>query len=54
MVDDSPCTGTCRIKGTRCISCYRTYDDIAQWLYLTKEARLERMQQLEIEKQNKK
>lgn len=50
MVDDSPCTGDCRMIGegskAKCRSCNRTYDDLEQWLYLTREARLERMEQL--------
>lgn len=58
MVDDSPCTGDCRMINvagkTKCRSCYRDYDDLEHWLYMTREARLERMKQLENEKQNKK
>lgn len=47
----SPCNGVCRIieesNGVaRCISCKRDYDDLAQWLYLSEEARLYRMKQL--------
>ena len=49
MVDDSPCTGVCRMEGTRCISCNRTYDDLEQWYYMSKEARLQRMEQLKAE-----
>lgn len=51
---NSPCNGVCRIveekdKEARCISCKRTYDDLAQWLYLSEEARLYRMEQLKKE-----
>ena len=50
MVNDTPCTGVCRMKGegskARCISCNRTYDDLDQWMYMTTEARLQRMKQL--------
>ena len=50
MVDDSPCTGVCRMEKVnneyRCESCHRDYDDLAQWLYMSREARLERMKQL--------
>jgi len=49
MVEDSPCTGVCRMEGTRCISCNRTYDDLEQWYYMSKEARLQRMEQLKAE-----
>jgi predicted Fe-S protein YdhL (DUF1289 family) len=49
MVDDSPCTGVCRMEGTRCISCNRTYDDLEQWYTMSREARLERMKQLKAE-----
>ncbi len=49
MLDNSPCTGVCRMDGTRCISCHRTYDDLEQWFYMSKEARLERMEQLKDE-----
>lgn len=49
MVDDSPCTGTCRMKNNRCISCHRTYDDLEQWFYMSKQNRLERMEQIKYE-----
>ena len=49
MVEDSPCTGVCRMEGTRCISCHRDYDDLAQWLYMSRESRLERMEQIKNE-----
>ena len=58
MVEDSPCIGDCRMVTVagkqRCRSCHRDYDDLEQWLYMTKEARLERMKELENEKKNKK
>jgi len=44
--DDSPCNGVCRMKNNHCISCGRDYEDLAQWLYMSREARLERMEQL--------
>ena len=50
MVNDTPCTGVCHMKGegskARCIACNRTYDDLDQWMYMTTEARLQRMKQL--------
>lgn len=50
MVEDSPCNGICRMEkiGTeyRCESCFRTYEDLEKWLYMSKESRLERMKQL--------
>ena len=51
MVDDSPCTGVCRIVDTtggepRCVSCYRTYEDLDQWITMSREARIKRMKQL--------
>jgi predicted Fe-S protein YdhL (DUF1289 family) len=50
VLEDSPCNGICRMEKVngqyRCESCYRDYDDLAQWLYMTKEDRLERMEQL--------
>jgi predicted Fe-S protein YdhL (DUF1289 family) len=49
MVDDSPCNGVCRMEGTRCISCHRTYDDLEQWFYMSNEARLNRMKQIKNE-----
>ena len=49
MLDDSPCTGVCRMKDNPCISCGRDYEDLAQWLYMSREARLERMEQLKQE-----
>jgi len=44
--EDSPCNGVCRMEGARCISCFRTYDDLEQWYYLSREARLERMREI--------
>ena len=44
--EDSPCNGVCRMEGTRCVSCFRTYDDLEQWYYLSREARLERMREI--------
>lgn len=49
MTEDSPCNGVCRMEGTRCKSCNRTFDDLEQWLYMSKEARLYRMEQLKNE-----
>ena len=46
MLDDSPCNGVCRMKDNHCISCGRDYEDLAQWLYMSRESRLERMEQL--------
>lgn len=55
MVDVSPCNGVCRMetynKEVRCKSCFRTYDDLAEWMTLSHEGRLERMKQLKREKQ---
>jgi len=57
-MDDSPCTGVCRIVDTtggepRCISCFRTYEDLDQWVTLSRKARLYRMKQLLEEKNAK-
>ena len=50
VLEDSPCTGVCRMEGTRCISCNRTYDYLEQWYYMSREARLQRMEQLKQER----
>jgi predicted Fe-S protein YdhL (DUF1289 family) len=46
----SPCTSICRyekINGEpRCISCFRTYEDLSNWMYLTNEERKERIRQI--------
>jgi predicted Fe-S protein YdhL (DUF1289 family) len=46
----SPCTNICRyeeIDGEpRCISCFRTYEDLSQWIYLSDEDRRERIKQI--------
>lgn len=52
MPDDTPCDGTCRMEGTRCISCFRTYDDLEQWFYMSRQARKERMAQIKEEFKN--
>ena len=42
---DSPCNGVCSyalIDGVNmCTSCYRTYDDLEQWLYLDDQTKKE-------------
>jgi len=46
----SPCTDICRyeeINGEpRCISCFRTYEDLNQWFYMSNESRRERIKQI--------
>ena len=46
----SPCTNICRyeeINGKpRCISCFRTYEDLSNWIYLTNEERQKRIRQI--------
>jgi len=46
----SPCTEICRyeeIDGEpRCISCFRTYEDLSNWMYLTNEERQKRIKQI--------
>lgn len=57
-VIDSPCTGDCRMEQVlgkaRCRSCFRDYDDIEQWFYMSKERRIERMEQLKDEQSKEK
>ena len=45
VLDDSPCTGEWRMDNNRCMSGGRDDEDLAQWLYMSREARLERMEQ---------
>jgi len=49
MVDDSPCTGVCCLKDNVCIACHRTYKDISEWFDMTKQQRLNRMEQIKNE-----
>jgi predicted Fe-S protein YdhL (DUF1289 family) len=49
MIKDSPCTGVCRMEGTRCKACHRTYKDISEWFDMSKSARLKRMEELKHE-----
>ena len=46
----SPCTEICRyeeIDGeSRCISCFRTYEDLSNWMYLTNDQRRQRIKQI--------
>lgn len=54
MVDDQICNGVCKMVGegskAYCKSCKRTYDDLEQWMYMTREARIERIKQLKKKK----
>ena len=46
----SPCNNICTyesIEGTpRCSSCWRTYEDLDQWMYMTNEERRCRIKQI--------
>ena len=46
----TPCTNICRYEDIdgepRCISCFRTYDDLSQWIYMDEETRKQRIKQL--------
>ena len=46
----SPCNSICRyeeIDGKpRCLSCFRTYEDLSNWMYLTNDQRRERIKQI--------
>jgi len=46
----SPCNSICRyeeINGEpRCTSCFRTYEDLSNWMYLTNEERKTRIRQI--------
>ena len=46
----TPCTNICRYEDfdgePRCISCFRTYEDLSNWIYLDDETRKERIKQL--------
>lgn len=53
VLEDSPCNGVCRMEGTTCRSCHRTYDDLEQWYYMSREARLQRMEQIRKDHGNK-
>jgi len=46
----TPCTNICRYENIdgepRCISCFRTYEDLSQWIYMDEETRKQRIKQL--------
>jgi predicted Fe-S protein YdhL (DUF1289 family) len=46
----SPCKEICRYEQVngkpRCISCFRTYEDLSNWIYLTNEERQKRIRQI--------
>ena len=50
----SPCKDICRyeeIDGEpRCISCFRTYEDLNQWFYMDNEERKTRIKQIKKER----
>ena len=52
----SPCTEICRyeeIDGeSRCISCFRTYEDLEKWYYMSDEERKARIRQVKKERKN--
>jgi len=52
----SPCTDICRyeeINGEpRCVSCFRTYEDLSNWFYMTNEERRNRVKQVKKERKD--
>ena len=52
----SPCTEICRyeeIDGEpRCISCFRTYQDLEKWYYMSDEERKVRIKQVKKERKH--
>ena len=52
----SPCTDICRyeeIDGeSRCISCFRTYEDLEKWYYMSDEERKVRIRQIKKERKS--
>lgn len=51
---NTPCVNICRyeeIDGEpRCIACFRTYEDLDKWMYMTDEERKNRIKQIKKER----
>lgn len=51
---NTPCVNICRYQEVdgepRCVSCFRTYEDLEKWFYMTDEERKTRIRQIKKER----
>jgi len=51
---NTPCVNICRYQEVdgepRCVSCFRTYEDLEKWIYMTDEERKTRIRQIKKER----
>lgn len=43
----SPCNGVCHLRGTLCMGCFRTIDEIVNWGSMSMDERMKIMEQLD-------
>ena len=42
----SPCIGICLLSENVCLGCYRTAEEIANWMYMTNEQKLKSLKRI--------
>ena len=45
---ESPCVKICKIIDNSCIGCYRTGEEISEWVWMTPEKRLEIIKEIQL------
>ena len=45
---ESPCVKICKIIDNNCIGCYRTAEEISEWVWLTPERRTEIIKEIQL------
>ncbi len=49
---ESPCVAVCLVEGDICIGCYRSMDEIGEWLGATQERRAQIIDAAEVRRQD--
>jgi len=47
----SPCIKVCTLEGSICIGCYRTQDEIREWMIFSDEQKKETLEKIKLRKQ---
>jgi len=48
---ESPCIKVCTLEGSICIGCYRTQDEIREWMIFSDEQKNETLEKIKLRKQ---
>tara|TARA_Y100001935_G_C17000842_1_gene358122 strand:- start:389 stop:553 length:165 start_codon:yes stop_codon:yes gene_type:complete len=48
---ESPCIKVCTLEGNICIGCYRTQDEIREWMIFSDKQKKETLEKIKLRKQ---